>query len=107
MNDNLPAGGTWTSNINGWVNGGSTNAPVQVQGTILEKAVAATLGTGLNFTDVIKVRLLYLDMTIPSSPAILYTEERWYALGVGIIYYKSNDPFNGGITCELKRYRIY
>jgi hypothetical protein len=106
LDENALVGGTWISNINGWVNGVSTNAPVRVQGTVLEKGVSVSLPTGLNFSNVIKVRLDFYDMTFPSFPNFVYAEERWFAFGVGLIYYKSTDPFGTGIIYQLKRYQV-
>lgn len=107
LDENAPVGGTWISDITGWVNGGSTNTPIRVQGTVLEKGVSVSLPTGLNFSNVIKVKLNFYDMTIPAFPNFVYSEERWFAFGVGLIYYKSNDPFGSGIIYQLKRYQIY
>jgi IPT/TIG domain len=106
LDENALVGGTWFSDITGWVNGGSTNTPIRVQGTVLDKGVSVSLPTGLNFTNVIKVKLNFYDMTIPSSPGFVYSEERWFAFGVGLIYYKSTDLFGTGITYQLKRYQI-
>lgn len=106
LDENALVGATWISNINGWVNGVSTNAPVRVQGTVLEKGVSVSLPTGLNFSNVTKVRLDFYDMTFPSSPVFVYSEERWFAFGVGLIYFKSSDPFGIGIIYQLKRYQI-
>jgi hypothetical protein len=106
LDENAPVGGTWNSDITGWVNGGSMTTPIRVQGTVLEKGVSVSLLTGLNFSNVIKVKLDFYDMSIPAFPNFVYSEERWFAFGVGLIYYKSNDPFGTGIIYQLKRYQV-
>ena len=107
LDENASVNSTWISDITGWVNGGSQNAPIRVQGTLVQKGVSVSLSTGLNFSNVMKVTLAFFDMINPSSPTYLYSEERWFALGVGLIYYRSSDPFGGGITYQLKRYELF
>jgi hypothetical protein len=107
LDDAAPVGSTWISNVTGWVNGGSLNTPLRVQGSILAKGVSASLPTGLSFSNVIKVKLDFFDVTIPATPSYVYSEERWFAFGVGLIYYKSSDPFGTGIIYQLKRYQVY
>ncbi len=106
LDENLPTGGVWANTVRGWINGGSQNTVIQVQGNIVEKNVAVTLSTGLNFSNVTKVRMLYFDMS-SGTPSIAYTEDRWYALGIGLVYYASRDPFGPCISYSLKRYSIY
>ncbi len=62
--------------------------------TIIEKGVAATVGT-LNFSDVIKVRYEYFLSILPGTAA---TEERWFARDVGLIHdnIDNTDIFNIG-----------
>ncbi len=108
LNDSLPAGSTWSNNITGWVNGGSTTStPVQMQATITEKGVPVTLLTGLAFLNAIKVKYNYYDMGNPAAPVFVYREERWFVPGVGMVYFQSADPFGIGVTQQLKRYQVY
>ncbi len=108
LDENAAVGGTWINNITGWVNGGSQNAPIRVQATVLEKGVTATLATGLNFNNVIKVRHDYYDMDTPSFPLLIQWEERWFAFGIGLIRFQSSasGPFSSNITYQLKRYQV-
>lgn len=108
LDETVNVNGTWTSNVSGWINGGTTNAPIRVDATVLAKGVSATLATGLNFSNVIKVKYDYYDMTPGALHYFVYSEERWFALGVGLIYYASGDPFYGnGMIFQLKRYQVF
>ncbi len=71
LKDNVAAGTTFQSpNFTGTVLGIPATAYIKM--TIIEKGVAATVGT-LNFSDVIKVKYEYFISTIPGT----VTEERW------------------------------
>lgn len=98
LNDAVPAGTLIKSpDFNGTISG----VPVTgyIQATITEKAVPVTVGT-LNFDDVIKVTYEYYYTLLPGTP--IFTEERWFARGVGLIY----DEFDGTVVANIGRYQI-
>jgi hypothetical protein len=99
LKDNVAQGTTFKSpDFTGSVSGIPISVYIQV--TIKEKSVPATIGSEI-FSDVIKVTYEYFDNTSPGTPSV--TEEKWFAKGVGLIYYDSQ--FYGGIV-QIGRYTV-
>ena len=99
LKDNVPAGTSFNSaNFTGSVSG--LPISVYIKTTITEKGVSATLG-GEVFSDVIKVTYEYFENSTPDTPAV--TEEKWYAKGIGLIYYDSD--FYGGVI-QIGRHTV-
>ncbi|MEP6596026.1 MAG: hypothetical protein ABJA71_08760 [Ginsengibacter sp.] len=73
---------------------------IYIQGTITEKGVSETIGAE-TFNDVIKVSYEYFDSTSPGTPSV--TEEKWFAKGIGLIYY--NSDFYGGVV-QIGRHAV-
>ncbi len=100
LNDAEPETTTFKSaDFNGTING--IPATGYIQATIAEKGVPATVGA-LSFPDVIKVSYQYY-LSIPPSIAVpVYTEEKWFARGVGLIY----DNFDDTDILNIGRYQV-
>jgi len=102
LKDNVPAGTTFNSpDFAGTASGVAFSIYIQV--TITAKAVAATVGSQ-TFPDVIKVTYKYLPTGSPPGTTPLLTEEKWFAKGVGLIYYDS-EVF--AAISEIGRYTVY
>ncbi len=98
LNDAVPAGTTIRSpDFNGAISGIPATGYIQV--TISEKAVPATIGV-LDFNDVIKVTYEYYLTVLPGTP--IFTEERWFARGVGLVY----DNFDDTYILNIGRYQV-
>ncbi len=99
LKDNVGAGTSFQSQT---FSGTIVGIPVTgyIQTTITEAGVAATVGS-LTFPDVIKVTYDYYISALPGTPVA--SEEKWFARGVGLIYYNNieNDIFNIG------RYQVF
>jgi hypothetical protein len=99
LKDNVIQGSTWQSqNFAGTISGFGP-ATGYISMTLLAKAVAVSIGTQ-NFPDVIKVRYDYYISVTPGGP--FYTEEKWYARGVGLIHDDATSP-----VIDVNRYTIY
>jgi hypothetical protein len=100
LKDNVAQGTTFKSaDFTGSISG--IPISVYIQTTIKEKGVSATVG-GEVFDDVIKVTYDYFESSTPGTPAV--TEEKWFAKGVGLIYYISD--FYGG-SLQIGRHTVY
>ncbi|MEJ7672560.1 MAG: hypothetical protein WKF59_07580 [Chitinophagaceae bacterium] len=64
--------------------------------TLLAKSVAATSGS-VTSNDVIKVKYEYFASIGPLPAVVIFTEERWFAKGIGLIY----NSFKNGTTTEI------
>jgi len=99
LKDYVAAGNTFRSaDFTGTVSG--IPITVYIQTTITQKSVSATIGSE-TFNDVIKVTYEYYEASSPGTPAV--TEEKWFAKGVGLIYYDSD--FYGG-TIQIGRHNV-
>lgn len=106
--DNIPAGSVFNSGpfsikVQGLPASGS------ISGTILEKAVSATVA-GKPYSDVIKVRLS-VNAVILGQTTEAYRLEAWYARGVGLIkylyYYKAPFTTPTDVLDITGRYKVY
>lgn len=70
--------------------------------TLLAKAVPVTIGT-FNFPDVMKVKYEYFITAAPGTP--FFTEERWFARNIGLIYNSLNDGSTTDIY-NIGRYQV-
>jgi hypothetical protein len=102
LKDNVAAGTTWQSSNFSGVQSGTTYT-IYIKMTLLEKALTATSGS-VTSTDVDKVKYEYFVTVAPSTP--FYTEERWFARGIGLIY---NSFSNGSATdiYKIGRYQVF
>ena len=93
LKDYVAQGTTWNSpNISGSV--GGSNFTISIKMTLFAKATTATSGL-VTSNDVDKVRYEYFLTSAPTTP--FYTEERWFARGIGLIY----NSFNDGTTTDV------
>ena len=57
--------------------------------TLFEKATTPTTSGSVTSSDVLKVRYEYFVTFAPATP--FFTEERWFAKSIGLIYNSFND----------------
>ncbi len=103
LKDNVASGATWTDSYNVTVSGFPTT--VKADNVILAKGVAATVGT-ISSTDVIKVRTT-ISTGILNNFTPLFSQESWYARGIGLIYAKFSSPLGITPAQEYKLRRFY
>jgi hypothetical protein len=99
LKDNVPQGTIWQSpSVTGKapINNVSTTITVYIKMTLLAKSVAATSGS-VTSNDVIKVKYEYFASIGPLPAVVIFTEERWFAKGIGLIY----NSFKNGTTTEI------
>lgn len=107
LDENAAVGNSWQNNISGFPLLSPSSIPVRVTGTVLEKSVPVSFPNGLNFSNVIKVKLEFFNVSVPATPQLIQTEERWYAFGVGLIYKRDSEPVGGAVrTLQIKRYQV-
>jgi hypothetical protein len=100
LKDNVASGTTWNSpNFSGPFMGTTYNLFIKM--TIKAKGVAASVGALPPFSDVIKVTYEYFVSGSTSG----YIEERWFAKGVGLVYYfdNSSPPYDQ----KIARYQVF
>ena len=103
LKDNVPQGTTWNSpNITGTQ--GGTSFTIFIKMTLFEKAITPTTSGIVTSSDVLKVRYEYFITIAPTTP--FFTEERWFAKDIGLIYNSFND---GTITdiYHIGRYHVF
>ncbi len=94
LKDNVPQGTTWNSpNITGTQ--GGTSFTIFIKMTLFEKAITPTTSGIVTSSDVLKMRYEYFITLAPTTP--FYTEERWFAKGIGLIY----NSFNNGTKTDI------
>ena len=88
LKDNVVQGTTWQSpNITGL--SGGVSYTIFIKMTLFEKATTPTTSGSVTSSDVLKVRYEYFVTSAPATP--FFTEERWFAKGIGLIYNSFND----------------
>lgn len=103
LKDNVPQGTTWNSpNITGTQ--GGTSFTIFIKMTLFEKAITPTTSGIVTSSDVLKVRYEYFITIAPTTP--FFTEERWFAKGIGLIYNSFNDGTNTDIY-HIGRYQVF
>lgn len=103
LKDNVPQGTTWNSpNMTGTQ--GGTTFTIFIKMTLFEKATTPTTSGIVTSSDVLKVRYEYFVTIAPGTP--FFTEERWFAKGIGLIYNSFNDGTNTDIY-HIGRYQIF
>ncbi len=103
LKDNVPQGTTWNSpNITGTQ--GGTSFTIFIKMTLFEKAITPTTSGIVTSSDVLKMRYEYFITLAPTTP--FYTEERWFAKGIGLIY---NSFYDGTKTdiYHIGRYQVF
>jgi hypothetical protein len=94
LKDNVPQGTTWQSpNITGLA--GGVSFTIYIKMTLFEKATTPTTSGSVTSSDVLKVRYEYFVTSAPATP--FFTEERWFAKSIGLIYNSFNDGTNTDI----------
>ncbi len=103
LKDNVAQGTTWVSpNITGL--SGGVSYTIFFKMTLFEKAITPTTSGSVTSSDVLKVRYEYFVTIAPSTP--FFTEERWFAKGIGLIYNSFNDGTNTDIY-HVGRYQVF
>ena len=88
LKDNVAQGVTWQSpNITGL--SGGVSYTIYIKMTLFEKATTPTTSGSVTSSDVLKMRYEYFVTAAPATP--FFTEERWFAKGIGLIYNSFND----------------
>ena len=101
LDTTLPVNATWNSpNITG--TSSMVSYTIFLKMTLLAKAVPVTIGT-FNFPDVMKVKYQYFITAAPGTP--FFTEERWFARNIGLIYNSLNDGSTTDIY-NIGRYQV-
>ncbi len=72
--------------------------------TLFEKATTPTTSGNVTSSDVLKVRYEYLLTTAPTTP--FYSEERWFAKNIGLIYNSFTDGTNTDIY-NVGGYKVF
>ena len=94
LKDNVAQGTTWNSpNITGL--SGGMSYTIFIKMTLFEKATTPTTSGSVTSSDVLKVRYEYFVTAAPATP--FFTEERWFARSIGLIYNSFNDGTNTDI----------
>jgi hypothetical protein len=94
LKDNVPQGTTWNSpNITGIQVG--TSFTIFIKMTLFEKVTTPTTVGIVTSSDILKMRYEYFITIAPTTP--FYTEERWFAKGIGLIY----NSFNNGTKTDI------
>ena len=103
LKDNVAQGTTWnSSNITGSSSGQTFT--VYIKMTLFEKVTASTTVGSVTSSDILKVRYEYFVTVAPGSP--FFTEERWFAKGVGMVYNSFTDGTNSE-TYKIGRYQVF
>jgi hypothetical protein len=103
LKDNVPQGTTWNSpTIMGIYQGRSYTIFFKM--TLFEKATTPTTSGAVTSSDVLKVKIEYVTSTAPTTP--FYTEERWFAKSIGLIYTRFDDRLNNNIY-NVGRYQVF
>jgi hypothetical protein len=103
LKDNVPQGTTWNSaNMTGTYQGRSYTIFIKM--TLFEKATAPTTSGNVTSSDVLKVKYEYFNVLTPATP--FYSEERWFAKSVGLIYTSFDDRLNNNIY-NVGRYQVF
>lgn len=103
LKDNVPQGTTWISpNITGTQ--GGTSFTIFIKMTLFEKAITPTTSGIVTSSDVLKVRYEYFITIAPTTP--FFTEERWFAKDIGLIYNSFNDGTKTDIY-HIGRYHVF
>jgi hypothetical protein len=101
LKDNVGPGTSFDS-PNFTVISSGISATLYIKTTITEKAVSATIG-GVTFPDVIKVQYGYF-IAEQSTTTPQFTEEKWFAKNVGLVYYNS---FFLGDVLQVGKYTVF
>lgn len=103
LKDYVPVGTPWNStNISG-VQGGVTYT-IYIKMTLFEKVTTPITVGAATSSDVLKVRYEYFLTTAPGAP--FFTEERWFAKDIGMIYNSFNNGTNNYIY-KVGRYQVF
>ncbi len=103
LKDNVPQGTTWNSpNMVG--SSGGTSYTLFIKMTLYEKATTPVTSGVVTSSDVLKVRYEYFVTSVPTTP--FYTEERWFAKNIGLIYTSFYDGTNTDIY-NIGRYQVF
>jgi|GEM_PF-726455 len=94
LKDNVAQGTTWVSQNMTGVSGG-TSFTIYIKMTLFEKATTPTTSGSVTSSDVLKMRYEYFVTVAPATP--FFTEERWFARSIGLIY----NSFNDGTTTQI------
>lgn len=88
LKDNVAQGTTWNSpNMVG--SSGGTSFTIYIKMTLFEKVTTSTTVGSVTSSDILKMRYEYFLTIAPATP--FYTEERWFAKNIGMIYNSFND----------------
>ena len=103
LKDNVAQGTTWQSpNMTG--SSGGTSYTIYIKMTLFEKATTPITSGVVTSSDVLKVRYEYFVTAAPGTP--FFTEERWFAKNIGLIY----NSFNDGTKTQIYnvwRYQVF
>jgi hypothetical protein len=103
LDETLAQGATWNSpNMTGMSAGSSYTIFIKM--TLFEKATTPVTSGVVTSSDVLKVRYEYFVTIAPGAP--FFTEERWFAKGIGMIYNSFNDGTSTDIY-KVGRYQVF
>lgn len=103
LKDNVAQGTTWNSpNITG--SSAGTSFTVFIKMTLFEKVTTSTTVGIVNSSDILKMRYEYFVTAAPATP--FFTEERWFAKTIGLVYNSFNDGTNTDVY-KIARYQVF
>jgi len=103
LNDNVSQGATWNSpNITGTQSGISYTIFIKM--TLYQKVTTSITVGSVTSSDILKMKYEYFVTSAPATP--FFTEERWFARGIGLIYNSFNDGTNNTIY-NIGGYHVY
>ena len=103
LKDNVATGTTWNSpNITGMSGGSSFTVFIKM--TLYQKVTTATTVGNVTSSDILKMKYEYFVTAAPGTP--FFTEERWFAKGIGLIYNSFDDGSNSKIY-KAGRYQVF
>lgn len=104
LDENVAAGTSWQS-PNFTVTDQGITYTLYIKMTLTAKSVTATSGV-VTSNDVMKVKYeYYLTSAALPAPVIFFTEERWFAKGIGLIY-NSFDDGSGADIYKVGRWKV-
>lgn len=103
LDENVAAGTSWQS-PNFTVTDQGITYTLYIKMTLTAKSVSATSGV-VTSNDVMKVKYEYFLTAPPAPPFLFFTEERWFAKGIGLIY-NSFDDGTGPEIYKVGRWRV-
>jgi hypothetical protein len=91
LDSNVPAGTTWQSPNFTLTDPSGITYTFYLKMTLIEKATTPTTSGIVTSSDVLKVKYDYYAGPSGFPAAVFYTEVRWFAKGIGLIYNSFDD----------------